>query len=160
MFQLPRYVIKAGRVIVEQGEIRETPSGETLHVAPSYDPADVPHIAEWFEQNLSDFDPASNSHGWQWTAGCGADASPYFRIFNPVTQGRKFDPDGEYVRHWCPELAKLPNEFIHLPFDAPAGVLAQAGVTLGQTYPRPIVDHTMARNAALAGYEQVRSARR
>jgi deoxyribodipyrimidine photo-lyase len=113
----------------------------------------------WFWDTLVDADLANNAAGWQWVAGSGADASPYFRIFNPVIQGRKFDSNGEYVRRWCPELAKLPNEFIHAPFDAPAGVLAQAGVTLGQTYPSPIVDHTLARNAALAGYQQVRSAR-
>jgi deoxyribodipyrimidine photo-lyase len=113
----------------------------------------------WFWDTLVDADLANNAAGWQWVAGSGADASPYFRIFNPVSQGRKFDPEGEYVRRWCPELAKLPNDFIHAPFDAPAGVLAQAGVMLGRTYPSPIIDHTLARNAALAGYQQVRSAR-
>jgi deoxyribodipyrimidine photo-lyase len=93
-------------------------------------------------------------------AGSGADAAPYFRIFNPVVQGRKFDPHGDYVRRWCPELAHLPDEHIHAPFAAPPAILAGAGVELGRTYPRPIVDHDVARKAALAGYERVRSAPR
>jgi deoxyribodipyrimidine photo-lyase len=111
----------------------------------------------WFWDTLVDADLANNANGWQWVAGSGADAAPYFRIFNPVTQGRKFDPDGAYVRRWCPELARLPAAFIHAPFEAPAGVLAAAGVVLGTTYPKPIVDHARARAAALAGYEAVRA---
>jgi deoxyribodipyrimidine photo-lyase len=114
---------------------------------------------EWFWDTLLDADLANNAAGWQWVAGSGADASPYFRIFNPVTQGRKFDPDGDYVRRWCPELARLPNEFIHAPFLAPPVVLAEAKVELGKTYPAPIVDHDRARKAALAGYQQVRATR-
>ena len=83
--------------------------------------------------------------------GCGADAAPYFRIFNPVTQGQKFDPDGAYVRRWLPELAALPDKFLHQPWAAPeADVLAQAGVRLGETYPEPMVDHAAARQRALA----------
>ncbi len=112
----------------------------------------------WFWDTLLDADLANNAAGWQWVAGSGADASPFFRIFNPVTQGRKFDPQGAYVRRWCPELARLPDEFIHAPFEAPAGVLAQAGVRLGETYPRPIVDHALARAAALDGYAAVKAA--
>jgi deoxyribodipyrimidine photo-lyase len=112
----------------------------------------------WFWDTLVDADLANNAAGWQWVAGSGADAAPYFRIFNPVMQGRKFDPNGDYVRRWCPELARLPNEFIHAPFSAPPDVLAKAGVELGHTYPQPLVNHDRARMAALAGYAQVRAA--
>lgn len=94
---------------------------------------------------LTDGDPAQNNAGWQWSAGSGSDAQPYFRIFNPVTQGHKFDPEGNYVRRWVPELAKLPARHIHAPWLAPEGVLAAAGVRLGDDYPRPIVDHEAAR---------------
>lgn len=113
----------------------------------------------WFWDTLLDADLANNAAGWQWVAGSGADASPYFRIFNPITQGQKFDPNGEYVRRWCPELARMPNEFIHAPFKAKSEVLAQAAITLGQHYPFPIVDHDLARKAALDGYQNVRAAR-
>jgi deoxyribodipyrimidine photo-lyase len=89
-------------------------------------------------------------------AGSGADAAPYFRIFNPVTQGRKFDPDGGYIRRWCPELAKLSSDHIHAPFEAPVERLSGAGITLGETYPFPIVDHAVARRTALAGYQTIR----
>jgi deoxyribodipyrimidine photo-lyase len=105
--------------------------------------------ADWFWDTLVDADLASNTLGWQWTAGCGADAAPYFRIFNPMLQGAKFDPDGAYVRRWVPELAKLPAEFIHCPWEAPLHALAAAGVVLGRDYPQPIVDHGAARAAAL-----------
>ena len=111
----------------------------------------------WFWDTLLDADLANNAAGWQWVAGSGADAAPYFRIFNPMEQGRKFDPEGKYVRRWCPELAQMPNEFIHKPFLAPDDVLSRAGVVLGTTYPRPIVDHAQARTAALAGYGAVKS---
>ena len=107
------------------------------------------HGAEWFWDTLVDADLASNSMGWQWTAGCGADAAPYFRVFNPTLQSEKFDPQGEYLRSWVPELADLPNKWIHKPWEAPADVLSQAGVELGRTYPRPIVDHKEARKRAL-----------
>lgn len=113
----------------------------------------------WFWDTLLDADLANNSAGWQWVAGCGADAAPYFRIFNPTTQAQKFDPNGEYIRKWCPELADLPTKALHAPFDAEVEVLERAGVTLGRTYPKPIVDHARARAAALAGYETVRVAR-
>jgi len=115
------------------------------------------HGEAWFWDTLVDADLANNAAGWQWVAGSGADAAPYFRIFNPVEQGRKFDPDGVYVRRWCPELARLPTEHVHAPFAAPARVLADAGVELGRTYPKPIVDHRTARAAALAGYEAIRA---
>lgn len=112
----------------------------------------------WFWDTLVDADLADNSMGWQWVAGSGMDAAPYFRIFNPVTQGQRFDPEGAYVRQWCPELAKLPTSDIHAPFDAPPALLAAAGVELGITYPRPIVDHKQARAAALEGFEKVKTA--
>ncbi len=112
----------------------------------------------WFWDTLLDADLANNVAGWQWTAGSGADAAPYFRIFNPMEQGRKFDPDGRYVRRWCPELAQLPNDLIHAPFEASPTILAAAGVELGRTYPQPIVAHAEARQAALAGYEAVKRA--
>ncbi len=112
----------------------------------------------WFWDTLVDADLANNAASWQWVAGCGADAAPYFRIFAPVTQGEKFDPDGQYVRRWVPELAKLPDADIHAPWDAPPAVLAAAGIKLGTTYPLPIVDHGQARQRALAGYELVKAA--
>jgi len=108
------------------------------------------HGARWFWDTLVDADLASNTKGWQWTAGCGADAAPYFRIFNPISQGRKFDADGTYVRRWVPELARLSNDWIHEPWAAPDNELRQAGVRLGHEYPEPIVTHAAARNAALA----------
>jgi deoxyribodipyrimidine photo-lyase len=116
------------------------------------------HGEAWFWDTLLDADLANNSAGWQWVAGSGADASPYFRIFNPIMQGRKFDPNGDYVRRWCPELALLPNEDIHAPFEAAHETLGRAGVEMGQTYPHPIVNHKEAREAALNGYDRVRDA--
>jgi deoxyribodipyrimidine photo-lyase len=106
--------------------------------------------ASWFFDTLVDADLANNTFGWQWVAGCGADAAPYFRVFNPALQGEKFDPRGDYVRAWVPELARLPDRWIHRPSEAPATVLSEAGVTPGKTYPRPIVDHASARLRALA----------
>ncbi len=108
--------------------------------------------AAWFWDTLVDADLASNTLGWQWSAGCGADAAPYFRIFAPVTQGQRFDTAGDYVRKYVPELAQLPDKWIHAPWEAPAGVLAAAGVTLGKTYPRPLVDHAAARADALQAF--------
>ncbi len=116
------------------------------------------HGEAWFRDTLVDADLANNAAGWQWVAGCGADAAPYFRIFNPVTQGRKFDPDGDYVRRWCPELAGLDTNIIHAPFEASKEQLANAGVELGVNYPEPIVEHKQARASALAGYEKVKEA--
>ena len=111
----------------------------------------------WFWDTLVDADLANNAASWQWVAGSGADAAPYFRIFNPMQQGVKFDPDGAYVRRWCPELARLPTAVLHAPFEAPAEILRAAGVMLGKTYPLPIVDHATARVAALAGYDAVKA---
>lgn len=110
--------------------------------------------AKWFWDTLVDADLANNTLGWQWCAGCGADAAPYFRIFNPFTQGKKFDSKAEYVRQFVPELKKLPNQFIHTPHLAPSSVLEKAGVNLGETYPYPIVDHDLARKKALQMYQQ------
>ena len=105
--------------------------------------------AEWFWDTLVDADLASNSLGWQWSGGCGADAAPYFRIFNPMTQGMKFDPNGEYVKRWVPELATLPAKYIHQPWEATASELKSFGVTLGDNYPIPIIEHTFGRERAL-----------
>jgi len=98
---------------------------------------------------LVDGDWAQNNAGWQWSAGCGCDGQPYFRVFNPFTQGEKFDPHGDYVRRWVPELAHMPARYIHRPWDAPENVLADAGVRLGANYPKPIVDHKLARERYL-----------
>lgn len=111
---------------------------------------------DWFWNTLVDADLANNAASWQWVAGSGADASPYFRIFAPVTQGERYDADGAYVRRWAPELAKLPDEFIHQPWTASADVLTKAGVKLGKTYPAPIVEHTAARARALAAFAALR----
>ena len=113
--------------------------------------------ARHFWDTLVDADLADNTLGWQWCAGSGADAAPYFRIFNPVIQGRRFDPDGAYVSRWVPELAKLPSRFIHAPWLAPADVLARAGVVLGRTYPAPMVDHGWARARALAAFDEIKA---
>ncbi|SOE08411.1 deoxyribodipyrimidine photo-lyase type I [Hoeflea halophila] len=113
---------------------------------------------DWFWDTLVDADPASNAASWQWVAGSGADAAPYFRIFNPVLQGLKFDSDGDYVRRFVPELAGIPNKYIHKPWDAPGKVLDAAGVRLGDTYPHPIVDHQLARDRALAAYQEIKEA--
>jgi deoxyribodipyrimidine photo-lyase len=110
----------------------------------------------WFWDTLVDADLANNAASWQWVAGCGADAAPYFRIFNPVKQGQTFDPDGAYVRRWVPEIAALPADAIHAPWEAPPGVLAAAGVRLGDTYPHPIVDHRMARDRALEAFAAIK----
>ncbi len=115
------------------------------------------HGEAWFRDTLLDADLANNSAGWQWVAGSGADAAPYFRIFNPIAQGRKFDPEGAYVRRWCPELAGLDPEYIHAPFEAPDSALSNADIELGVTYPKPIVDLATARTQALAGYEAIKA---
>ncbi len=112
--------------------------------------------AQWFWDTLVDADLANNTLGWQWVAGCGADAAPYFRIFNPVAQGERFDPEGNYVRRWVPELAGLSPKWIHKPWLAPSPELAQAGVVLGKTYPGPIVDRAAARQEALAAFQSIR----
>lgn len=112
--------------------------------------------ARWFWDTLVDADLANNTQGWQWTTGCGADAAPYFRVFNPVLQGEKFDPEGRYVKQWVPELKRLPKRWIHHPWDAPASVLADAGIQLGVNYPEPIVDHPQARDRALRLYRELK----
>ena len=115
--------------------------------------------AWWFWDTLVDADLAQNTLGWQWTAGCGADAAPYFRVFNPSSQGEKFDTEGLYVRRWCPELKRVPLRWLHRPWEAPAETLATAGVVLGREYPRPIVDHAAARVAALAAFASLKGER-
>jgi deoxyribodipyrimidine photo-lyase len=113
--------------------------------------------ARWFWDTLVDADLASNSASWQWVAGCGTDAAPYFRIFNPIIQGRKFDPHGEYVRRYIPELSKLPERYIQSPWEAPKRVLADANIVLGINYPRPILDLGTTRKEALTAYSDLRS---
>jgi deoxyribodipyrimidine photo-lyase len=113
--------------------------------------------ARWFWDTLVDADLANNTLGWQWSAGCGADAAPYFRIFNPVLQGQRFDPAGDYVRRWIPELARLPASCIHQPWLAPPGVLEAAGVRLGDNYRAPIVDLKQSRDEALAAFARIKS---
>jgi deoxyribodipyrimidine photo-lyase len=110
----------------------------------------------WFWDTLVDADAGSNPASWQWVAGSGADAAPYFRVFNPVLQGEKFDPDGTYVRRWVPELSELPAPQIHRPWSVTPLELAGAGITLGEDYPTPIVDHKAARERALAAYQRTR----
>jgi len=110
--------------------------------------------ARWFWDTLVDADLASNTMGWQWTAGCGADASPYFRIFNPMLQGAKFDANGDYVRQWVPELKDMPKKYIHQPWEAPDDVLKAAGVRLGENYPRPVIGHKAGRERALAALSE------
>lgn len=113
----------------------------------------------WFRDTLVDADLGNNVQNWQWVAGSGADAAPYFRIYNPVSQGERFDADGRYVRKWVPELAGLPDRWVHQPWNAPGDVLARAGVELGRTYPRPIVDHAEARVRALGALRGLRGDR-
>ena len=118
------------------------------------------HGEEWFWDTLLDADMANNTTSWQWISGSGADAAPYFRIFNPISQGPKFDPNGDYVRKWCPELSKLPNKLLHAPHEATKDELQDAGIELGKDYPAPMVDHKQAREAALDGYEVVKKAQK
>ncbi len=114
---------------------------------------------DWFWDTLVDADPASNAAGWQWVAGSGADAAPYFRVFNPITQGSKFDASGAYVRRWCPELKGLPDKYLHSPWEAPEDVLKKAGITLGETYPRPMIEHKAGRQRALDAYDTLKERR-
>jgi deoxyribodipyrimidine photo-lyase len=110
----------------------------------------------WFALHLNDYDLASNNGGWQWAASTGCDAQPYFRIFNPVTQSQRFDPQGRFIRRYLPELAALPDGAIHAPWQARPVDLQAAGIELGQHYPRPIVDHAVAREKTLARYAAAR----
>jgi deoxyribodipyrimidine photo-lyase len=108
-----------------------------------------------FMRHLIDGDVANNLGGWQWTAGVGSDPQPWFRIFNPVLQGQRFDPEGTWVRRWVPELADVPAPYIHAPWEMSDAVAAAAGVRLGQTYPRPIIDLQVGRERALAAFRSV-----
>ena len=139
----------AARQLLRQGFVHNrarmiSASFLTKHLLISYQRGEAHYL-----RYLTDGDLANNNMGWQWSAGCGCDAQPYFRIFNPVTQGERFDPDGEYVRRYVPELARLPSKYIHAPWTAPADVLKVAGVSLGTNYPEPIVDHASARKRFL-----------
>ncbi len=111
----------------------------------------------WFMQNLIDGDPAANNGGWQWTAGVGTDAAPYFRIFNPITQGKKYDPDGRFIRGWLPELANVPDNQIHTPWQMSAAMQKESGCRMGHDYPAPIIDHSFARQRTLDAYGQART---
>ena len=108
---------------------------------------------KWFMEQLIDGDPACNNGGWQWCAGTGTDAAPYFRIFNPILQGKKFDPKGDYIHRWIPELASVPEKFIHTPWEMPQDLQSKVNFFAGKHYPMPIVDHLLARERALAAYK-------
>jgi len=112
--------------------------------------------ARWFWDTLVDADLANNTMGWQWVAGSGADAAPFFRIFNPVLQGEKFDKAGVYVRRWVPELAGLENKYIHQPWSAEPNTLSEAGISLGTEYPEPVVDLKASRKQALVAWDRVK----
>ncbi len=114
------------------------------------------HGQDWFWDTLVDGDLANNALNWQWVAGSGPDAQPFFRIFNPITQGERYDPEGAYVREWIPELRDLPTKYIHKPWEASPDVLENAGIVLGTTYPEPIVDHAQARKRALDALELIK----
>jgi len=110
----------------------------------------------WFWDTLVDADPATNPASWQWVAGCGADAAPYFRIFNPITQAEKFDPEGAYIKKWVPELARLPKQFIARPWEASPLILHAAEIKLGETYPEPMVSHERGRARALDAFQSLK----
>lgn len=112
--------------------------------------------AAWFWDTLVDADLANNSAGWQWVAGCGADAAPYFRVFNPILQSKKFDPEGKYIKNWIPELSNLDMKYIHAPWETPKEILEKAGIVLGKTYPCPVIDHSKAREKALRIYQEIK----
>jgi deoxyribodipyrimidine photo-lyase len=111
---------------------------------------------DWFMERLIDADLAANNGGWQWVAGTGTDASPYFRIFNPVSQSEKHDPHGEYIRRYLPELEAVPDEYIHEPWKMPEDVQAESGCRIGEDYPEPLVDHGKARERTLKAYREAR----
>ena len=112
---------------------------------------------EWFWDTLVDADIASNSASWQWVAGTGADAAPYFRIFNPVTQSKKFDPNGDYIKKYVRELKDIPSNIIHMPSDYDAETLKNYGLILGEDYPSPIVDLSITRDRALSAFKELSS---
>jgi deoxyribodipyrimidine photo-lyase len=111
------------------------------------------HGETWFWDTLVDADAGNNTASWQWVAGTGADAAPYFRVFNPILQGEKFDPNGAYVKHWCPELANVPASVIHKPWTLAPHEASRYGLRLGATYPKPIIDHDFGRQRALEAFE-------
>jgi deoxyribodipyrimidine photo-lyase len=111
----------------------------------------------WFWDTLVDADLANNSASWQWIAGCGADAAPFFRIFNPTRQSQRFDPNGLYIRKWVPELSKLPTKYIHEPWLAPSDVLLNSNIVMGYNYPHPIVDHSVTRKYALDCFKKLKN---
>lgn len=111
---------------------------------------------QWFWDCLLDADMANNSASWQWIAGCGADAAPYFRIFNPVLQGQKFDAQGEYTRRYVPELKKMPDKYLFNPWEAPINILQSADIELGKNYPKPIVDLKLSRTRALEAFKSLK----
>lgn len=113
----------------------------------------------WFMKNLLDGDPAANNGGWQWTAGTGTDAAPYFRVFNPILQSKKFDPQGDYIKMWVPELSRVPVNYLHTPWEMPDEVQWKVGCVIGHDYPSPIIDHQFARERTLAAYKHVKSSR-
>lgn len=113
---------------------------------------------KFFMQKLLDGDPAANNGGWQWTAGTGTDAAPYFRVFNPILQGKKFDPQGKFVKRWLPELSSVPEKFIHTPWEMPEEVQKRASCTIGSDYPQPIVDHSFARKRVLDIFSRTKDA--
>ena len=107
----------------------------------------------WFMQHLVDGDPAANNGGWQWTAGTGTDAAPYFRIFNPILQSKKFDPQGRFIHKWIPELSQMPLKYIHTPWELPADDQKKIGCIIGKDYPAPIIEHSFARQRTLEAYK-------
>ncbi len=111
---------------------------------------------KYFRNTLLDFNIANNVSGWQWVAGTGADAAPYFRIFNPILQGEKFDAKGDYIKKWCPELKNIPNEFLHKPWEMSEELQKEKNIILGKTYPLPIVKHEEARNLALKAFQDLK----
>ena len=114
------------------------------------------HGQQWFWDTLLDADLANNSASWQWVSGSGADAAPYFRIFNPITQGEKFDPNGDYIKQYIPELRNLNGKFLYAPWEAPENILKSAGIELGKNYPYPVVDLKISREKALAAFEKLK----
>ena len=114
------------------------------------------HGEEWFWDTLVDADLANNSASWQWVAGCGADAAPYFRIFNPITQSERFDSEGIYIRKYIPELTNLPNKYLFAPWEAPSSVLTDAGILIGTNYPEPLCDLKISREAALTAFSEIK----